>query len=66
MSDQSAIIAQLTENNRQLTQEVTDLRKQIAHLTEQVAYLTRKLYGKSSEKDLNTDQSLEEDDSPRH
>lgn len=66
MPDQTAIIAQLTENNHQLTQEVSDLREQVAHLTEQIAYLTRKLYGKSSEKDLNTDEDQsEDDDSPR-
>ncbi|MCM1141717.1 MAG: transposase [Muribaculum sp.] len=59
-------IDSLTKQINILVTESAEKDKQITHLTEQVAYLTRKLYGKSSEKDLNIDQSSEEDDdSPR-
>lgn len=60
-------IDSLTNQISVLVTESAEKDKQIAHLTEQVAYLTRKLYGKSSEKDLSMDQSYEEDDdSPRY
>ena len=55
--DTSALIETLKATNEELL-------KQVALLTEQVEYLTRKLYGKSSEKNVvNTNQlSLFEED----
>ena len=48
--DTSALIETLKATNEELL-------KQVALLTEQVEYLTRKLYGKSSEKNVvNTNQ----------
>ena len=49
-TDTSALIETFKANNEELL-------KQVALLTEQVEYLTRKLYGKSSEKNVvNTNQ----------
>ena len=56
-SETSLLIETLKANNEELL-------KQVARLTEQVEYLTRKLYGKSSEKNVvDTNQlSLFDDD----
>ncbi|MCM1141721.1 MAG: hypothetical protein NC114_11875 [Ruminococcus flavefaciens] len=58
-------LEQALKINAQLTEEVSELRKQVAHLIEQNTYLLKKLYGKSSEKDIITDEDQSEDEGPR-